>query len=379
MKEVEWLLKNNLAWSTLNSSTVFSTYKNNALDEIKSFFNKDRTDYKRTCIPIFSGRTCHLEDAAFITQDIIENSRKELLTWLEKNVVIETPNGIDIARFGRDPESNISYCIDCLRKDDDNPYDSMERRIHMPEFRSSWSMKGNEKERVCIEPISSMRIPDVIIFRPSNPLFITEDLGGMLYNLAYYIEDENDKSRDNFNKFVIGVCDEANKARCKKKKKNNILDENDYVIKQDDTTDYLLNNNRELMYKLHRTNDLVIDMRYSYLYRGTPIKTLASFKNFPEIVDGYFIIKGVYKFESLNHFPKNIGSLVFSECIYDNDLEFPNGVEVFGNVVISGANLHFMLKALIKSDIKIHGIIYSPLYVGKIDKLREIAITNKWI
>ena len=53
-------------------------------------------------------------------------------------------------------------------------------------------------------------------------------------------------------------------------------------------------------------------------------------------------------------------------------------MSIDGNFNFDGQNTQHLLLALAKSDVKIGGNVYCPLYGGTIDHLREIAEEGKW-
>jgi hypothetical protein len=108
-------------------------------------------------------------------------------------------------------------------------------------------------------------------------------------------------------------------------------------------------------------------------------QSIFTLDNFPNLVRGNLVIERSYFLNDYSGFPKKVkGSVYFNDCRYKEFIEFPSGVSIDGNFNFYGQNTQHMLLALAKSDVKISGNVYCPLYSGTIEHLREIAEEGKW-
>jgi hypothetical protein len=335
---VEWMLQHNHLWAELDSVTKISKDYSEDTElliepnsaEMKSTLRRNGTWYS-SCPLLVDGDLFYFDNESFCDeQDYIE-SRKNVVNWLLKNKLDITDAGISV-------KHNPRYCgkiKSAARCDAEN----------VP------GLKGWYSSRDVMEPNKH-----------------TKHLGNVIKNSAVIIRNTSlfvgPGGRDMYEcliQYVAGINEE--------KQRNTITT---YLAEQVDDIRLLANN--ALACKFNEVDDFV--------YVGEPwIKDrgLHTLKNFPNVVRGNLVFERSCFIKDWSDFPKVVkGSVYFADGGFDEDIIFPNGVTINGNFNFEGRNSHFMLIALAMSDVQIGGVINSPLFCGRIETLRDIAVKQKW-
>jgi hypothetical protein len=221
--------------------------------------------------------------------------------------------------------------------------------MKFPELPSSYGYGYTEKERKrnCnIRLIKDCDIYSDLLFKPNS------------YSSPYDLQ----------NLLFIVTEKKNNKTNIQSKSKSCNLDKKS-----------LIDENGVLRYKIKECQDLYLDMQHNHYCN--PTINITSFKNFPDIVHGNFVILYWDNILSFEGFPTLCEKeLVFKNCRIPFNAVLPEGVTINENLVcIDCANDYNLLVGILKYNWNIKGKIYTSLYTGTIDDLREKAIKLKWI
>lgn len=341
----EWLLRNNFVWDNIDSASKgqhdrsyynedeISEINENNSEEIKSILAK-RGNWYTVCPPLFVGDLVYFENESFISDEDFVESRKNLCEWILKNKIKITDKGISVAH-------NKNFCK--THKTADRA-DSE----HMPRIDGWYSGKDVVEPRTKMKRISSFIKDSTIVIR--NTSLWGDNRIDSIHDLLQGYLTSLDESSDVLKRLTIGNEDGS---------------ENDFGK--------LLYKN-SLACKFNEVDD--------FIYVGEiwmEKQSIFTLDNFPNLVRGNLVIEKSYFLNDYSGFPKRVkGSVYFNDCRYKEFMEFPSGVSIDGNFNFYGQNTQHMLLALAKSDVKISGNVYCPLYSGTIDHLREIAEEGKW-
>lgn len=341
----EWLLRNNFVWDNIDSATkenskhwyssedeVDEISESNS-EEIKSILAK-RGNWYTVCPALFVGDLVYFENESFISAEDFAESRKNLCEWILKNKIRITDKGISVVH-------NKKTCK--THKNADRA-DSE----HMPRIDGWYSGKDVVEPRTKMKRISSFIKDSTIVIRNTS---LFGDNGVIsLHDLMQNYLATTDEASEVLNRITGG---------------NDVGEENDFGK--------LLYNN-SLACKFNEVDD--------FIYVGEvwmEKQSIFTLDNFPNLVRGNLVIERSYFLNDYSGFPKKVkGSVYFNDCRYKEFIEFPSGVSIDGNFNFYGQNTQHMLLALAKSDVKISGNVYCPLYSGTIEHLREIAEEGKW-
>lgn len=323
---LEWLLYNNENWGEIHEITLYSNVKKMLKDkserEVKNMFHSSGS-WERSLFPIVSGKVCYLENAVFLEKKDIENSRKELKRWLADDVVSIQNDGI------------ILNCID--RRSYNSNIDGSEygnNRGRLPEIEVSYYKKNIRKMDVCT--LRSMDLTSCLYFKPS--IFSTD-------NLLFYKGG------------VLGEVEEGKEVKYDKRS--------------------LINEQGELRYKIKESQDLYLDMCFSHI-SGVNFMT---FNNFPDVIHGNFVMLDWDNIVSFEGFPKVCEkNILMRNCRIPYRPHLPKNIEIIGDLICNDCtNDYNLLYAILKYNWNIYGKIYTSVYTGSLEKLRDIATTNGWI
>jgi hypothetical protein len=341
----EWLLRNNFVWDNIDSASKgqhdrsyynedeISEINENNSEEIKSILAK-RGNWYTVCPPLFVGDLVYFENESFISDEDFVESRKNLCEWILKNKIKITDKGISVVH-------NKNFCK--THKTADRA-DSE----HMPRIDGWYSGKDVVEPRTKMKRISSFIKDSTIVIR--NTSLWGDNRIDSIHDLLQGYLTSLDESSDVLKRLTIGNEDGS---------------ENDFGK--------LLYKN-SLACKFNEVDD--------FIYVGEiwmEKQSIFTLDNFPNLVRGNLVIEKSYFLNDYSGFPKRVkGSVYFNDCRYKEFMEFPSGVSIDGNFNFYGQNTQHMLLALAKSDVKISGNVYCPLYSGTIEHLREIAEEGKW-
>lgn len=341
----EWLLRNNFVWDNIDSASKGqrerSYYSEDGIDEINEINSEEmksilakRGNWYTVCPALFVGDLVYFENESFISDEDFVESRKNLCEWILKNKIKITDNGISVVH-------NKNFCK--THKNADRA-DSE----HMPRIDGWYSGKDVVEPRTKMKRISSFIKDSTIVIR--NTSLWGDNRIDSIHDLLQGYLTSLDESSDIL-KRITGGNEEGN--------------ENDFGK--------LLYNN-SLACKFNEVDD--------FIYVGEvwmEKQSIFTLDNFPNLVRGNLVIERSYFLNDYTGFPKKVkGSVYFNDCRYKEFIEFPSGVSIDGNFNFYGQNTQHMLLALAKSDVKISGNVYCPLYSGTIEHLREIAEEGKW-
>ena len=348
----EWLLQNNSIWYNLdevskgqnkckNNSSYYSDYyktdemcENNS-EEIKLILSK-RNNWYTVCPALFAGDLVYFENESFISDEDFAESRKNLCEWILKNRIKITDKGISVVH-------NNNYCKT-------NKNSSKINAECVPRIESWYSKKDVVEPRTKMKRISSFVNDSSIVIRNTS-LFYDNRLDS-LHNLQLGCITSLDELSEILNRFTS---------------------ESEDGIKYDFFRKLLYKNS--LACKFNEVDDFVYVEEI-----GIEKKSIFTLDNFPNLVRGNLVIEKCYFLNDYSGFPKRVnGSVYLNNCRYKEFIEFPEGVNIDGNFNFDGQNIQHLLLALAKSDVKIGGNVYCPLYSGTIDHLREIAEKYKWL
>lgn len=340
---IEWLLQNNFVWNNIDTATKWQSkdyYTEDEIDEINEINSKEiksildeRDRWYTLCPALFAGDLVYFENESFISDKDFAESRKNLCEWILKNRIKITDEGISVV-----------HNKDCCKTHKNSSRVNSE---HMPEI-SWYSEKDIVEPRTKMKRISSFIKDSTIVIR-NTCLFSDNNIDG-LHDLVQGYLTSLDESSDVLNKIISG-SEEGN--------------ENDFGK--------LLYKN-SLACKFNEVDDFVY-IGETWMER----QSIFTLDNFPNLVRGNLVIEHCYFLNDYSGFPKRVnGSVYLNDCRYKEFIEFPSGVVIDGNFNFDGQNVQHLLLALAKSDVKIGGNVYCPLYSGTIDHLREIAEKYKW-
>lgn len=341
----EWLLRNNFVWDNIDSASkgqsersyysedeIDEIHENNS-EEIKSILAK-RGNWYTVCPALFVGDLVYFENESFISDDDFVESRKNLCEWILKNKIKITDKGISVVH-------NKAFCK--THKTADRA-DSE----HMPRIDGWYSGKDVVEPRTKMKRISSFIKDSTIVIR----------------NTSLWGDNRIDSIHDLLQGYLTSL-DESSDVLSRLTAVNEDGSENDLGK--------LLYKN-SLACKFNEVDD--------FIYVGEiwmEKQSIFTLDNFPNLVRGNLVIEKSYFLNDYSGFPKRVkGSVYFNDCRYKEFMEFPSGVSIDGNFNFYGQNTQHMLLALAKSDVKISGNVYCPLYSGTIEHLREIAEEGKW-
>ena len=341
----EWLLRNNFVWNNIDAASkghsTNSYYSEDEISEISETNSEEikiilakRDNWYTVCPALFVGDLVYFENESFISDDDFAESRKNLCEWILKNRIKITDEGISVVH-------NKSCC---KTHKNSNSVDSE----NMPRIAGLYSGKEVVEPRTKMKRISSFIKDSTIVIR--NTCLFGDNNIDSLHDLVQGYLTSLDESSEVLNKFISG-SEEGN--------------ENDFG---------------KLMYK----NSLACKFNEvdDFIYVGEiwmEKQSIFTLDNFPNLVRGNLVIEKSYFLKDCSGFPKRVkGSVYFNDCRYKEFIEFPSGVSIDGNFNFDGQNTQHLLLALAKSDVKIGGNVYCPLYSGTIDHLREIAEEGKW-
>ena len=346
----EWLLQNNSIWYNLdevskgqnkcksNSSYYSDYYKTDEMcennsEEIKLILSK-RNNWYTVCPALFAGDLVYFENESFISNEDIAESRKNLCEWILKNRIKITDKGISVVH-------NNNYCKT-------NKNSSKINAECVPRIESLYSEKDVVEPRTKMKRISSFVNDSSIVIR--NTFLFYDNRLDSLYSLC-----------------CITSLDELSEIL------NRFTSRSEDGIKYDFFRKLLYKNS--LACKFNEVDDFVYVEEI-----GIEKKSIFTLDNFPNLVRGNLVIEKCYFLNDYSGFPKRVnGSVYLNDCRYKEFIEFPEGVNIDGNFNFDGQNIQHLLLALAKSDVKIGGNVYCPLYSGTIDHLREIAEKYKWL
>ena len=345
----EWLLQNNSIWYNLDevskgqnksksNSGYYSDYyktdemcENNS-EEIKLILSK-RNNWYTVCPALFAGDLVYFENESFISNEDIAESRKNLCEWILKNRIKITDKGISVVH-------NNNYCKT-------NKNSSKINAECVPRIESWYSEKDVVEPRTKMKRISSFVNDSSIVIR--NTFLFYDNRLDSLHSLC-----------------CITSLDELSEIL------NRFTSRSEDGIKYDFFRKLLYKNS--LACKFNEVDDFVYVEEI-----GIEKKSIFTLDNFPNLVRGNLVIEKCYFLNDYSGFPKRVnGSVYLNDCRYKEFIEFPEGVNIDGNFNFDGQNIQHLLLALAKSDVKIGGNVYCPLYSGTIDHLREIAEKYKW-
>ena len=345
----EWLLQNNSIWYNLdevskgqnkcksNSSYYSDYYKTDEMcennsEEIKLILSK-RNNWYTVCPALFAGDLVYFENESFISNEDIAESRKNLCEWILKNRIKITDKGISVVH-------NNNYCKT-------NKNSSKINAECVPRIESWYSEKDVVEPRTKMKRISSFVNDSSIVIR--NTFLFYDNRLDSLHSLC-----------------CITSLDELSEIL------NRFTSRSEDGIKYDFFRKLLYKNS--LACKFNEVDDFVYVEEI-----GIEKKSIFTLDNFPNLVRGNLVIEKCYFLNDYSGFPKRVnGSVYLNNCRYKEFIEFPSGVVIDGNFNFDGQNVQHLLLALAKSDVKISGNVYCPLYSGTIDHLREIAEKYKW-
>lgn len=343
---VEWLLRNNFVWDNIdnaskeqdkyiyfNDDEVNSINESNS-EEIKSILSK-RSNWYTVCPALFAGDLVYFENESFISSEDLAESRKNLCEWILKNKIRITRNGISVVH-------NKKFC-----KIHNNA--NRAESEHMPRIDGWYSGKDVVDPRTKMKRISSFIKDSAIVIRNTS-LFGDNGINNLNDLIQNYLITSVDESSEVLKRFTSGNED-VNKNDFGK-----LLYKNSLACKFNEVDDFIYIG--EIWMEKH---------------------SIFTLNNFPNLVRGNLVIEKCYFLNDYSGFPKRVkGSVYFNDCRYKEFIEFPSGVSIDGNFNFDGQNTQHMLLALAKSDVKIGGNIYCPLYCGTVDHLRDIAMECKW-
>ena len=348
----EWLLQNNSIWYNLdevskgqnkckNNSSYYSDYyktdemcENNS-EEIKLILSK-RNNWYTVCPALFAGDLVYFENESFISDEDFAESRKNLCEWILKNRIKITDKGISVVH-------NNNYCKT-------NKNSSKINAECVPRIESWYSKKDVVEPRTKMKRISSFVNDSSIVIRNTS-LFYDNRLDS-LHNLQLGCITSLDELSEILNRFTSESEDGIKYDFFRK-----LLYKNSLACKFNEVDDFVY------------VEEICIEK-----------KSIFTLDNFPNLVRGNLVIEKCYFLNDYSGFPKRVnGSVYLNDCRYKEFIEFPEGVNIDGNFNFDGQNIQHLLLALAKSDVKIGGNVYCPLYNGTIDHLREIAEKYKWL
>ena len=344
---VEWLLQNNFLWYNIDEvskgrrNDVYVYYTEDEIDEINEINSEEiksilckRGNWYTVCPALFAGDVIYFENESFISDDDFAESRKNLCEWILKNRIKITDKGISVVH-------NKDYC---------KTHKNFSRVDfeYVPRIDDWRSGKDDIDVRTKMNRISSFIKDSTIIIR----------------NTSLFGDNNMDSLHDLTQGYITS------------------LDESSEVLKRiiSGSEEGIENYLGKLLYK----NSLACKFNEvdDFIYIGETLiekKSIFTLDNFPNLVRGNLVIEKSYFLNDYSGFPKRVkGNVYFNDCRYKEFMEFPSGVIIDGNFNFDGQNTQHMLLALAKSDVKIGGSIYCPLYCGTIDHLREIAEECKW-
>ena len=344
---VEWLLQNNFLWYNIDEvskgrrNDVYVYYSEDEIDEINEINSEEiksilckRDNWYTVCPALFAGDVIYFENESFISDDDFADSRKNLCEWILKNRIKITDKGISVVH-------NKDYC-----KTHKNS-----RRVdfeHVPKINDWRSGKDDVDVRTKMNRISSFIKDSTIIIRNTS-LFCDNNLDS-LHDLPQGYITSLDESSEVFKRIISGSEEGIENYFGK------LLYKNSLACKFNEVDDFIY-------------------IGEAWIEK----KSIFTLDNFPNLVRGNLVIEKSYFLNDYSGFPKRVkGNVYFNDCRYKEFIEFPSGVSIDGNFNFDGQNVQHLLLALAKSDVKIGGSIYCPLYCGTIDHLREIAKECKW-
>ena len=341
----EWLLRNNFVWNNIDAASkgqsTNSYYSEDEISEISETNSEEikiilakRDNWYTVCPALFVGDLVYFENESFISDDDFAESRKNLCEWILKNRIKITDEGISVVH-------NKSCCKTHKNSNSANSE-------NMPRIDGWYSGKDVVEPRTKMKRISSFIKDSTIVIR-NNSLFGNNSVDSLHDLLQGYLTS---------------------------------LDESSEILKRltNGSEEGIENDFGKLMYK----NSLACKFNEvdDFIYVGEiwmEKQSIFTLDNFPNLVRGNLVIEKSYFLKDYSGFPKRVkGSVYFNDCRYKEFIEFPSGVSIDGNFNFDGQNTQHLLLALAKSDVKIGGNVYCPLYSGTIDHLREIAEEGKW-
>lgn len=334
-KIFEWLMHNNELYEELNKVTSNKLIKNSLKEkqdaEVKLALT-NRGSWSNSVFPVFSGEVCYLENSSFITKENIEQSRQHVKEWMFKHVFTVEKDGIVFKNECK--SESYSHLISGLE------YEHI--YVHIPELPSSFYSDKEHKRNCNIRLIKDCGVYSDLLFRP-NAYSISYDLQNIFNVVIYKKEEEPIKYKP---------------------------------IKPDSKS--LINENGVLRYKIKECQDLYLDMQNIYCY---PTVVMKSFKNFPDIVHGNFVIIDWDNINSFEGFPSICEKeVVFKNCRIPFNADLPEGITINENLVcLDCSNDYNILIGILKYNWNIKGKIYTSLYTGTLEGLREIALKENWI
>jgi hypothetical protein len=341
----EWLLRNNFVWDNIDSASKgqhdrsyynedeISEINENNSEEIKSILAK-RGNWYTVCPPLFVGDLVYFENESFISDEDFVESRKNLCEWILKNKIKITDKGISVVH-------NKNFCK--THKTADRA-DSE----HMPRIDGWYSGKDVVEPRTKMKRISSFIKDSTIVIR--NTSLWGDNRIDSIHDLLQGYLTSLDESSDVLKRLTIGNEDGSENDLGK------LLYKNSLACKFNEVDDFIY------------VGEIWMEKQ-----------SIFTLDNFPNLVRGNLVIEKSYFLNDYSGFPKRVkGSVYFNDCRYKEFMEFPSGVSIDGNFNFYGQNTQHMLLALAKSDVKISGNVYCPLYSGTIEHLREIAEEGKW-
>lgn len=341
----EWLLRNNFVWDNIDSASKGqserSYYSEDEIDEIHEINSEEiklilakRGNWYTVCPPLFVGDLVYFENESFISDEDFVESRKNLCEWILKNKIKITDKGISVIH-------NKAFCK--THKTADRA-DSE----HMPRIDGWYSGKDVVEPRTKMKRISSFIKDSTIVIR--NTSLWGDNRIDSIHDLLQGYLTSLDESSDVLKRLTIGNEDGSENDLGK------LLYKNSLACKFNEVDDFIY------------VGEIWMEKQ-----------SIFTLDNFPNLVRGNLVIEKSYFLNDYSGFPKRVkGSVYFNDCRYKEFMEFPSGVSIDGNFNFYGQNTQHMLLALAKSDVKISGNVYCPLYSGTIEHLREIAEEGKW-
>lgn len=341
----EWLLRNNFVWDNIDSASKGqserSYYSEDEIDEIHEINSEEiksilakRGNWYTVCPALFVGDLVYFENESFISDEDFVESRKNLCEWILKNKIKITDKGISVVH-------NKAFCK--THKTADRA-DSE----HMPRIDGWYSGKDVVEPRTKMKRISSFIKDSTIVIR--NTSLWGDNRIDSIHDLLQGYLTSLDESSDVLSRLTGGNEDGSENDLGK------LLYKNSLACKFNEVDDFIY------------VGEVWMEKQ-----------SIFTLDNFPNLVRGNLVIEKSYFLNDYSGFPKRVkGSVYFNDCRYKEFMEFPSGVSIDGNFNFNGQNTQHMLLALAKSDVKISGNVYCPLYSGTIEHLREIAEEGKW-
>ena len=320
----EWLLTNNLVFNSLHNflgcEAVFEKNKKNSfsIKYLKYEFIKLYNDIhsnKSNMRYVFVGDILTKEENFYVTNDIIDSSKSSLYDWIFSHMYKIDKNGISINTSFKSKGMicNLKYLY--------------------PDYYSTQHIDH------CVNRLY------LKIYDPFIPLNYTKTSKRSIPLYALFKSNDIILQEYNLNDFSNGV--------------NKLLR---FTV---------LDKKFQLKYKFNEVNGFM----FSFTNMASS-SILASFRNFPRIVNGHFTLANVLRIKCYDEFPNEIhDNCQFASCCFNNDISLEHvNVHMYKDLIFDNcANEYYFLNALAKSqNVRIDGLIYSKYFTGTLEKLKSI-------